>query len=129
MKLVIAGGRDLNFSHHAIEDFYNIHFPAEEFEQYPERVISGGCSGVDKAAEEWANTLKAGGSVFKEFPADWETHGKAAGPIRNREMAEYGDALLLIWDGKSKGSGNMKKEMERLGKPVYEIIIRRNSGN
>jgi len=62
-----------------------------------------------------------------EFPADWDTHGRAAGPIRNKQMAEYGDALLLIWDGESRGSANMKSNMKKLGKPVYEIIIKGES--
>ena len=60
---------------------------------------------------------------FALFDADWETHGKAAGPIRNAQMAKYADALLLIWDWKSKGSANMKQEMFKLNKPVYEVII------
>lgn len=29
----------------------------------------------------------------------------------------------LIWAGKSRGSANMKKEMEKLNKPVYEVIV------
>ena len=62
--------------------------------------------------------------VYTEFKAEWTIHGKAAGPIRNRKMAEYGDALLLIWDGTSKGSSNMKIEMEKRNKPIYEIIIK-----
>ncbi len=64
------------------------------------------------------------GGFLKEFPPDWEKHGKAAGPIRNKEMAEYADALLLIWDGKSRGSASMKKEMEKLEKPIYEVILK-----
>jgi hypothetical protein len=39
-------------------------------------------------------------------------------------MAEEGDALLLIWDGESKGSANMKKEMLFKKKPIYEVILR-----
>jgi hypothetical protein len=39
-------------------------------------------------------------------------------------MAEEADALLLIWDGESKGSANMKKEMLFKNKPVYEVILR-----
>ena len=50
-------------------------------------------------------------------------NGKAAGHVRNKKMAEYGDALLLIWDGKSKGSANMKKEMQKLNKPIYEVTL------
>ncbi len=83
-------------------------------------VVSGGAIGVDLSGENFANIF---GFKLKKFPADWETHGKAAGPIRNKQMAEYADALLLIWDGKSKGSTNMKTQMIKLKKPVYEIII------
>jgi len=61
------------------------------------------------------------------FKPDWGTHGRAAGPIRNREMAKYGDALLLIWDGASRGSANMKQEMIKLGKPVYEVILKQHN--
>ncbi len=78
--------------------------------------------GIDEAGEHW------GLVNFKkvvEFPADWDTNGRSAGPIRNKQMAEYGDALLLIWDGKSAGSRNMKETMEKLNKPVYEYIIKR----
>ena len=39
-------------------------------------------------------------------------------------MAAYANALLLIWDGESKGRKSMKSEMAKLDKPIYEIIIR-----
>jgi hypothetical protein len=39
-------------------------------------------------------------------------------------MADYADALLLIWDGESKGSANMKKNMEKQNKKVYEVILK-----
>ena len=59
----------------------------------------------------------------KTFLPDWKTKGRAAGPIRNKEMAIYADILLLIWDGKSRGSKSMKDEMLKLQKPIYEVII------
>jgi hypothetical protein len=79
-------------------------------------VVSGTARGVDTLAIEWA---VINWFPWKEFPADWERHGKAAGYIRNRQMAEYADALLAIWDGKSRGTKNMIETMEKLGKPVY----------
>ena len=69
------------------------------------QIVSGGCrTGPDRYGELYA---KAHGLSIKKFPADWSQWGKAAGPIRNKSMAEYADALILIWDGKSKGSANM----------------------
>lgn len=125
MKLIIAGKRDLYVSNRFITECYDLHFPQEEYEYYPDEIISGKADGIDTCGENWAKSFVSPIKI-KEFPADWDKHGKAAGPIRNKEMAEYGDVLLLIWDGKSKGSKNMKQEMEKLNKPVYEVILRSN---
>lgn len=88
-------------------------FPVKE-------IVSGGARGVDLAGESLALETHV---PVKRFPAEWDKHGKGAGPIRNKQMAEYADALLLIWDGKSRGSANMKSEMQRLKKPIYEVVF------
>lgn len=44
---------------------------------------------------------------MKRFPAKWKEYGKAAGFVRNSEMADYSDMLIAFWDGKSKGTKNM----------------------
>ncbi len=94
-------------------------------------IVSGGASGIDASAKALTLDYCATDYMakkllgkYREFTANWIEHGKAAGPIRNRQMAEYADVLLLIWDGKSKGSANMKKEMQKLKKPIYEVILR-----
>lgn len=55
--------------------------------------------------------------------SDWKRDGKAAGPIRNRAMAEYADALILVWDGSSRGSGNMLGEARRHDLRVFERTV------
>lgn len=82
---------------------------------------SGGARGVDTVAETVARLIDA---PFRCFPADWDKHGRAAGPIRNRQMAEWADAAVLVWDGHSRGTANMKQEMERLGKPVFVYEVK-----
>jgi len=133
MKLIIAGTRTLTPSVAFIDELmqkFGILFNITE-------VLSGGARGVDRSGEDWAkfnndNSPEIFFSSARQIrnklkitivEADWDTHGKAAGPIRNKEMAEKADALLLIWDGKSKGSSNMKSEIQKLGKKVYEVII------
>ena len=54
----------------------------------------------------------------RSFPADWDRWGKAAGPRRNETMAEYADALILLWDGKSRGSASMLKQAKK-----HKLII------
>jgi len=132
MKLIIIGSRDLNLS----DNF--IHETLQMFKLEPTEIVSGGAHGVDRSGENYVQTFNvhfknpaATASSFqakqlelKVFEADWEEHGKAAGPIRNGQMAEYADALLLIWDGESRGSANIKEQMHKANKPVYEIIMR-----
>jgi len=116
MKLIIAGGRD--FPIDQAESLIRSALATHSLTDKVCEIVYGGCRGIDSAAYNIANGIWP----TKLFPADWSTHGRAAGPIRNRQMAEYSDALLLIWDGKSRGSANMKAEMQRIGKQIYEVI-------
>ena len=127
MKLIIAGSRDLTVSSKFLDAILIM-----KRIQLTE-VVSGGASGIDECGENFQKCYFEMGIRYynpvaslklTKFPADWDKHGKAAGPIRNKQMAEYADALLLIWDGKSRGSKNMKETMLKLGKPVYEVILK-----
>lgn len=78
-------------------------------------VVNGGAAGVDTLAVQWAAQQ---GIMSLTYSADWSTHGKAAGPIRNRAMARDAAALLAIWDGKSRGTANMIEEAKARGLKV-----------
>ena len=53
------------------------------------------------------------------FPAQWDTYGNRAGPIRNKDMAEYADiAIVFMKPGWSSGSRDMVQQMQRRKKPV-----------
>lgn len=117
MKLIVAGSRYLKRTKFSfVKECVNL-FGIEGITE----IVSGGASGVDEAGAIFGTDSEL--KVTYVWP-DWTQHGKAAGPIRNKQMAEYADELLLIWDGKSKGSTSMKNEMSKLNKPVYEIIVR-----
>jgi hypothetical protein len=98
MKVIIAGGRDFNNYDFLCEMCNNI-FQKEGYE-----IVSGNAKGADKLGEKYA---KEKNIKLTLFPADWNKNGKAAGFIRNKEMAEYGDILIAFWDGKSKGTKHM----------------------
>jgi hypothetical protein len=115
MKLIIAGSRTLS------PNLGFIDFCFEKAANMVTEIVSGGAKGVDRSGEAFADGM---GIPVKKFEADWDAHGSAAGPIRNKQMAEYADKLLLIWDGESKGSANMKRQMQKLNKPILEVIIR-----
>ena len=99
MKLIIAGTRTFN-NYELLEttlDEYLTHYKVNE-------IVSGTCSGADILGEKYA---KLHNIPVKQFPANWNLYGKSAGPIRNKQMAEYADACIVFWDGKSKGTLSM----------------------
>lgn len=109
MKTIIAGSRSIN-------DIHLIAKAITESGFVPTEVVSGGASGADALGEQWAffNNVPV-----KRFPANWAEYGRAAGPIRNKVMAEYGEALVAVWDGTSAGTKNMIDEATKRGLKVY----------
>lgn len=114
IKLIVAGGRNFNDPqrmHRALcELIHQGKIPAQ-----PE-LVCGMARGADLLGRYlWTHY----GLPVHEFPADWRTHGKKAGHMRNKQMAEFGDVLLAFWDGESAGTRNMISTMESIGKPVF----------
>jgi predicted Rossmann fold nucleotide-binding protein DprA/Smf involved in DNA uptake len=118
MKTIIAGGRDVPTN---IAIAYIQAAVAECGWQLTE-VIHGAARGVDSAAALFYEGLLP----VRAFPADWSKHGNAAGPIRNRLMADNAEALIAIWDGKSSGTKNMIDTATTKGLKVY--VYRINTG-
>jgi hypothetical protein len=121
MKLIVAGSRHFILGPDYIDLMLKFHALSDKVTE----IVSGNAEGTDWAGEQYS--IEYMDKDAKTFPADW-TAGHIAGPMRNKKMAEYADALLLIWDGKSPGSMDMKTQMLRLKKPIYEVIIKDPSG-
>ena len=115
-KLIIAGGRD--FNNHALLTEVMHNGLLGPLRAYRVSIVSGMARGADASGEQFARAL---GLHVYEFPADWNTHGKRAGHIRNAEMAQFAGGLLAFWDGESRGTDNMIQQMKRLGKPVKVV--------
>lgn len=83
-------------------------------------ILSGTARGADSLGERYAHEH---GYAVEKYPADWQRDGKAAGPIRNAQMAKVADALIAFWDGKSRGTKNMIETGKRKGLAVRVINI------
>jgi len=80
------------------------------------RVISGEAEGVDQLGERWARDH---GLAIHQCPADWKKHGRAAGPIRNKQMANIGEALIALPCPCSKGTHGMIRFAREKGILVF----------
>lgn len=106
----------------------------------PFTVIEGGAVGADDAARQWAHLSPlhptAGESMpgFDGYPAvehlrfnaDWDSHGRAAGPIRNQKMLDEGrpNLVLAFVDkplAESRGTADMVGRAQRRDMPTYVI--------
>lgn len=85
-------------------------------------IVSGGARGADCLGERFA---KEHNLYLRIFKADWNRYGKSAGPIRNKEMGEYADALVAFWDYKSVGTKHMIDFAKEKGLDVRIINIER----
>lgn len=115
-KLIVAGGRDFTDYEKAKEEI--IRLAEGELGPFAVSIVSGMARGADALAVRFAREMNI---RLHEFPADWSSHGKAAGFMRNKEMAEAADGLLAFWDGHSRGTQHMIQTMEQMGKPVRII--------
>lgn len=109
-KVIVAGGREFNDMELLTQELDRLLANKLQVE-----IVSGGAKGADSLGEAYARLR---GYPVKQFPADWDNLGKTAGPVRNGQMAEYADALVLFWDGKSRGSANMLQQANLRGLEV-----------
>lgn len=83
----------------------------------PSVVIEGGASGYDHAGRLWAVSREM---QCITFYADWNTHGRAAGPIRNSRMLAEGKPTHVIAFPGGVGTRDMVAKAKRAGIPVID---------
>lgn len=114
-KIIIAGSREFN-DYKLLESKMNI--ITSKYTNV--EIVSGTCYGADQLGERYA---KQHNLPIKQFPADWNKYGKSAGPIRNAQMADYADACIVFWNGKSKGTKSMINLARQKGLAVQIVYF------
>lgn len=122
-RVIIAGGRDFNNydGMAACLDrlLKNINDKIE--------VVCGMARGADRLGERYA---KECGYKVIYMPADWDMDGRSAGFKRNVKMAEYADALVAFWDGKSSGTKHMIETAKKMELDIrvkkYRMVRKQN---
>jgi uncharacterized protein YbjT (DUF2867 family) len=117
MKVVIAGSR-------TITDITAVERAVKSSGFKPTVIFSGMARGVDTLALQYARSC---GLPVERFYAAWKDKDGAldrtAGFKRNAQMANLADALVAVWDGKSRGTKDMIDQMCALNKPVFTYVV------
>lgn len=133
MRILVAGSMDFfntALVYKAIAQAVRLHFfgdnevsPAELESKFSfVTVVHGAAKGAESSAADFA---RKNGMREEAHYADWNTHGRSAGPIRNKEMV-YSDpkpniCLAFIADSESRGTKNVMMMARKRGVPVMEI--------
>ena len=97
-KVLICGGRDFD-DQHVVDLVLDWLHKSKPFDQ----VIEGEAAGADTCARVWA---EKNGVAVDPHPADWDKYGKAAAPMRNREMIDLIPDLVVAFPG-GQGTRNV----------------------
>ena len=109
MKLLVVGSRSIT------EFDLSPHVQAEV-----DTVISGGANGIDSIAEQYADSHRLSKYILRPR---YDLYGRAAPLKRNEQMVDMADAVLVIWDGFSKGTQYTIKHAKKIGKPITLVKL------
>jgi len=105
MRVIIGGSRSIS-EPFALEDaIQQAGFPITS-------VITGDSKGVDSLVAAWAKNQKI---PITTMPVEWSKYGGRAEQIRNEQVVEIADACILIWDGFSQGTHQLREIVKRRG--------------
>lgn len=107
MKIAIVGSRNI-FS-----------VDISKYVSHDDEMVSGGARGVDSCAAEYA---KKNGLKLTEFLPRYDIYGRGAPIVRNREIVDYADRVIVFWNGYSRGALSVIKYAQRIGKECQVII-------
>lgn len=143
MRVIVTGSRKMPLAHawRVGNILWSLYEVASSLNHHTFEVIHGGCpmpddpaaASVDAVAHLWVERAmdteltKSPNVAESVHPADWSL-GKAAGPIRNRQMAVNGADLCVafLWEPggtPSRGTRGMIKEAEDYGIPVWAVTL------
>lgn len=111
MRLAVTGGRDHHPSATELKAFWSLFDDLGGTELH-----HGGCRGVDQAVARSAAESRPALKVVEHL-ADWKTHGKQAGPLRNAFMLAQVEGLLVFPGG--AGTENCERQARQRGIPIY----------
>ncbi len=109
MKLLIVGSR-------SITDFDLSPYIPEDVDT----IISGGAGGIDSLAERYADLRHLSKYIVRPR---YDLYGRAAPLKRNEQIVDMSDAVLIVWDGCSKGTQYTLKYAKRMNKPVTLVQL------
>lgn len=110
--MIVCGGRDFNNESFVFEIMDRLHA-----KKTITCLIEGGARGADALARKWAHSRNIN---TEQFQADWMTHGKKAGCLRNQKMIDMGNPNGVVAFQGGRGTADMIRRSNKKGLIVWE---------
>jgi len=127
-KVLVCGGRDYSNKDRLYGVLENIYRKAIDEEKYEQVVfIHGGAKGADSLVNKYCRERMTSNDPYyynmdvEKYPADWKSHGKSAGPIRNRQMLNEGKPNIVFCFQGGKGTAHMRKIAKEANIPTLDV--------
>jgi hypothetical protein len=105
-RLLVAGGRNF-YNYKFIDETLTEWLSEQDIDASEITLVHGDAAGVDRIAAQWA---KYNSLTVEAHPADWTKNGRAAGVMRNGEMAGTGIDYAILFPG-GNGTTNMENTL------------------
>lgn len=115
-KVIVAGGRDFDDYEYMSAKLNELFWLSDIFDEYPIKIISGMAKGADTLAIRYADEYELTKILF---PANWKSHPRMAGILRNEDMLSIATHLVAFWDGMSHGTKHMIEIAREKRIPVW----------
>ena len=120
LRVLVCGSRtytDEAEVHNVLSAVHRVHGPIDT-------IIDGAARGADTLGWGWGYNTP--GVQSERYPANWNLHGRAAGPIRNQQMLDEGkpDLVLAFVDkplSQSRGTADMVERSRAAGLRVIVL--------
>ncbi len=115
-RVIVVGGRDFDDYDFMCQKLDELFWVSDTFDDNEIKIISGMAEGADTLAVRYADERELTKILF---PANWKTHYRMAGILRNEDMLSFATHLVAFWNGQSHGTKHIIDIAQQKGIPVW----------
>jgi hypothetical protein len=107
--LLVCGGRDFNDAERVFAVLDGIMRQLSLVGSIVRQLVTGDAAGADALAVRWATERRVS---FRVYVAEWEKHGRKAGPLRNQRMLDENAVGMVVAFPGGRGTDDMVRRAD-----------------
>lgn len=121
LRVLVCGGRDYSDRGKVYRELNKLCGEVNPLGTVDLVIIHGASRGADSIADDWAVANRCQVLPFPVNKDDWYKYGKAAGPIRNKQMLVEGKPDVVLAFPGGNGTADMIEQARKVGIRIIEV--------